>query len=191
MMGWIWVALVTLALISGIFTGRFDILSGAMMDGAVAGVTVVLGIVGMMMLWSGVMEVMREAGLMDRLAKLLRPALRRLFPSADADTLGSLSANVSANLLGLGNAATPAGLRAAKGLQQLSKTEWASNDLCMLVVINTASLQIIPTTIASVRAAAGAVSPFDILPAVWFASVVSQACGILAVVLFRRIGGRK
>lgn len=117
------------------------------------------------------MEVMRRSGLADRLSRLLGPVLRRLFPqmARDRAVMDSISANVSANLLGLGNAATPLGLEAARAWPKRAPGV-ASDSLCMLVVCNTASIQLIPTTVATVRAAEGCASPFDILPAVWLAS---------------------
>lgn len=192
MLGMIWVLLLVISLLFGLLTGNIAHLSSALAAGAESGVSTILGIVGMMMLWCGVMEVMKEAGLAEKLASLLRPILRLLFPSARQDdtVLSDLAANVSANLLGLGNAATPAGIRAAEGLQRLSNSKRASHDLCMLVVINTSSLQLIPTTVAAVRSAAGAAAPFDILPAVWLVTVISQAVGIITVLLLRRLGGR-
>ena len=125
------------------------------------------------------MEVVRRGGLATRLADGLRPILARLFPEnrGNAEAMEALSANVSANLLGLGNAATPLGIRAAEAMK---KGRAATNDLCMLVVLNTASIQIIPATIAGIRAAAGAASPFDILPAVWISSLASLAAGLCA-----------
>ena len=145
-------------------------------------------IAGMLCLWTGVMEVMRRSGLADKLSRLLAPVLRRLFPQAakDRDTMDSISANVSANLLGLGSAATPLGLEAARRLARRSPGT-ASDSLCMLVVCNTASIQLIPTTVASVRAAEGCAAPFDILPAVWLASALSVGVGIGACKIFARI----
>ena len=142
---------------------------------------------GAICLWSGVLELLERCGASDGLARLLRPLLRRLFPRAarEEEILSALSENVSANLLGLGNAATPAGIRAAKGMAALG--ERAADELCLLVVLNTASLQLLPAMIASVRAAAGAASAFDILPAVWLSSAVSVSCGLLAAALFRRL----
>jgi len=138
-----------------------------------------LSIGGMLCLWSGVLEVMSRSGASDGLSRLLRPVLRRLFPRAsrDRETLNALSANVSANLLGLGNAATPMGVKAAAGIVRLG--EPAAGELGRLVVLNTASVQLLPTTIAAVRAAAGAASAFDILPAVWISSLASVTAGLL------------
>ena len=129
------------------------------------------------------MEVIRRGGLAAALARRLRPILTRLFPEnrENEPAMEALSANVSANLLGLGNAATPLGIRAAEAMKR-GKT--ATNDLCMLVVLNTASIQIIPATVAGVRSAAGASSPFDILPAVWVTSLCSLAVGIGLAQLF-------
>ena len=126
------------------------------------------------------MEVMNVCGISGGLAKAFRPILRRLLPEAcrDEETLAAVSANVSANLLGLGNAATPLGIRAARRMARGCHGV-ASNELCLLVVLNTASIQLLPATIASVRAAAGCGTPFDILPAVWLTSALSVAVGLL------------
>lgn len=136
-------------------------------------------------LWSAVMEVMDRCGIASAISKALRPLLGHLFPSAakDRETMDALSQNVSANLLGLGNAATPAGVRAAKGLAGLG----AQDELCLLVVLNTASIQLIPSTIAAVRAAQGAVSPFDITAAVWVSSLISLCAGLGAAAGLRRL----
>ena len=180
MLGVIWTVLLCVSVVFGVVNGQTAALSSAVSEGAQAAVTTVFSITGLMMLWCAVMEVMRESGLAEKLARLLKPILQRLFPSANRDTLAHLSANVSANLLGIGNAATPAGIRAAEGLRN------SPHDLTMLTVINTSSLQLIPTTVAAIRASAGAASPFDILPAVWIASFLAQLAGILAAKALRK-----
>ena len=158
------------------------------MAGAAAAVDLCLSMAGIMCLWSGVMSIMKASGLMDGLSRLFRPVLGRLLPRAcqDPDTLAALSGNVSANLLGLGNAATPLGIRAARRMAQGCGGR-ASNELCTLVVLNTASIQLLPTTVAGVRAALGADSAFDILPAVWLASALSVAAGLLAAKALGRV----
>ena len=160
----------------------------AALDGAAAAVELCLSIAGMLCLWTGVMEVMRRSGLAEKLSRLLRPMLRLLFPQVarDRETMDSIAANVSANLLGLGNAATPLGLEAARRMSRCSPGV-ASDALCMLVVCNTASIQLIPTTVATVRAGAGSAAPFDILPAVWLASGLSVGVGVLACKICARI----
>lgn len=147
-----------------------------------------ISMAGILCLWMGVMEMMKRAGLAEKIARLLRPVLRRLFPdfAKDGDVMNTIAANVSANLLGLGNAATPLGLDAARKMSR--KTPGIAGDgLCMLVVCNTASIQLIPTTVAGVRMAAGSASPFDILPAVWLASLISVTVGITVAKLLSKV----
>lgn len=177
----IWTAMVLISVICGLVTGRGPEVAAAAAEGAGAAVELCISMAGILCLWSGVMEVMRCSGLAEGLARLLAPVLRLLFPQVakDREIMGSIAANVSANLLGLGNAATPLGIEAARKMAQ--KTPGVASDvLCMLVVCNTASIQLIPTTVAALRAGAGSSRPFDILPAVWMASVLSVGAGILA-----------
>ena len=136
-------------------------------------------------LWSAVTELLERAGAANALSRLLRPALKKLFPcgARDRETMTALSENVGANLLGLGNAATPAGIRAAKGLRRLG----ARAELNTLVVMNTASVQLLPTTAASLRAALGSRSPFDITPAVWLSSALALMAGLAVI---RVLNGR-
>ena len=187
-MSLLWTGMVAVAILCGLATGRGPEVASAAMEGARAAVDLCVSIAGMLCLWSGVMEVMRRSGLSEQLSRLLRPVLGRLFPEAAGDRriMDALAANVSANLLGLGSAATPLGLEAARRLAQASPGV-ASDSLCMLVVCNTASIQLIPTTVASVRAAEGCAAPFDILPAVWLASALSVGVGILACKIFARM----
>ena len=184
----IWTGMVAAAVLCGLATGQGPAVAAAAVEGASAAVELALSIAGMLCLWTGVMEVMRQSGLADKLSALLAPVLRRLYPQAakDARIMDAISANVSANLLGLGSAATPLGLEAARRLAKRSPGV-ASDSLCMLVVCNTASIQLIPTTVASVRAAQGCAAPFDILPAVWLASTLSVGVGILACRVFARL----
>ena len=187
-MAWIWTGMAVLSILCGLATGRGDLVAAAAVEGAQAAVELCVSIAGMLCLWTGVMEVMRRSGLAEGLSRLLRPVLSLLFPqvSGDRGVMDSISANVSANLLGLGNAATPLGIEAVRRMER--KTPGTASDaMCMLVVCNTASIQLIPTTVASVRAAAGSTAPFDILPAVWLASALSVGVGIAACKLLARI----
>ena len=181
MMGKIWVFMIFISLISAVANGKIFELSTSVTDGAGAAVDLILSIGGMIILWSALLEVMKRSGILRKLTHFLLPILRRLFPSAEnsPQVLEDISANVSANILGLGNAATPAGISAARGLYTLTGNSYVSDDLCMLVVMNTASLQLIPTTVAAIRASLGAENPFDILPAVWIATAISQLFGII------------
>ena len=184
----IWSGMVGCAVFCGLLTGRGPQVAAAAMEGAAAAVELCLSMAGVLCLWMGVMEVMRRSGLSQGLSRLLRPLLKRLYPdfARDREVMDSISANVSANLLGLGNAATPLGIQAARRMSRRTPGV-ASDSLCMLVVCNTASIQLIPTTVASVRAAAGCAAPFDILPAVWLASALSVMVGILAAKVMGRL----
>ena len=177
-MAWLWTGMVAVSLVFGILTGSVGELGGAALEGATAAVELCVSMAGIMCLWTGVMEVMEQCGLSAALARLFRPLLRRLLPEAsrDEETLAAISANLSANLLGLGNAATPLGIRAARRMAQ-----------GLLVVLNSASIQLLPTTVAGVRSALGSADPFDILPAVWTASLLSVLAGLAAAKLFARI----
>ncbi len=183
----IWTGMVVISILCSVATGQESQVAAAAVEGTQAAVELCLSIAGMLCLWTGVMEVMRRSGLAEGLSRLLRPVLRRLFPSVsrEKDIMDSISANVSANLLGLGSAATPLGLEAARRMSRKSPGV-ASDALCMLVVCNTASIQLIPTTVATVRSAAGCATPFDILPAVWLASTLSVGVGIVACKLCAR-----
>ena len=138
------------------------------MQGAQAGVTLAISMAGAICLWSGVGNLMEHIGVTDRLAGLLRPLLGRLFPGTKKDPAlaRDLSANVCANILGLGNAATPMGILAAKRMVSKTSPDVATNELCRLVVLNTASIQLIPANVAAIRLSNGCQTPFDILPAV-------------------------
>ena len=187
-MGLIWAGMIAVSVVCGLCTGRMEAVAAGAMDGAAAAVELCLSMLGVLCLWSGVMEVMSRSGLSAKLSRLLGPVLRRLYPdfAGDKAVMDTVAANVSANLLGLGNAATPLGMEAARRMAERTPGV-ASNSLCLLVVCNTASIQLIPTTVAAVRSAAGCQTPFDILPAVWFASAVALAAGITAAKLMGRI----
>ena len=184
----LWTAALVISVLFAALNGQFESTGSASLQGAGAAVEFALSTGGLICLWSGILEIMRRSGIMDALSSALSPLLRALFPRAsrDSETLGALSANVSANLLGLGNAATPMGIRAAQGMAAQSKRGVASSELCLLVVINTASIQLLPTTVAAVRAANGSAAPFDILPAVWISSAASVLVGVLAAKLLHR-----
>ncbi len=186
---WIWTVMIVVSVIFGLITGRIDAVSSAALEGAGAAVTLCIGICGITCLWTGVMEVMRRSGISNALKNLFLPFLSRLFPGSknNKSIMEAVAANVSANLLGLGNAATPLGIKAATEMAATSRGSTATDDMCTLVVINTASIQLIPATVAAVRAAAGASNPFDILPAVWVTSLASVTVGVIVAKLLKRL----
>lgn len=181
-MSYIWFFMVLIASIFALLTGNGSALAAAVPQGAQAGITLALSLAGSICLWSGVGALMERIGATGALAKLLSPALSRLFPATKTDPIlaGDLSANICANFLGLGNASTPMGIRAAKRLKDPANPELATDQLCRLIVLNTASIQLIPANVAAVRSQLGSAAPFDILPAVWITSICSVSVGLLA-----------
>lgn len=186
----IWLLFVFFSVISALVCNCTKVLGTAVLEGASSAITVSLSLAGSLCLWSGLLRVMERCGLTARLAQLLAPLLGHLFPETakDPTAMGHISANVSANLLGLGNAATPAGIAAARRMRQLSGSATASHELCRFIVLNTASIQLLPTTVAAVRAAAGCQTPFDILPAVWLTSVCALAVGLISARILQGFG---
>lgn len=188
LMSWIWTGIGVMSLLCALLSGNGSALAAAIPQGAKAGVDLALTMAGSICLWTGVGKLMEKAGLTRLLTRLLRPLLFRIFPSCASDPAlaGSLSGNICANFLGLGNAATPMGIDAAKRLAKKYPPGVAGNELCRLIVLNTASIQLIPATVAAVRAGLGCMTPFDILPAVWVASVCSAGLGLAAAWLLGR-----
>ena len=188
-MSWIFTGLLAISVLSSLFLGTGSEIAAAVPAGAQAGITLAISIAGSICLWTGVGKLMEHVGLTEMLSKLFRPLLRRIFPSTGRDpSLGaSLSANICANLLGLGNAATPMGILSAKRLVQPDRPDSASDELCRLIVLNTASIQLIPANVAAVRVSLGCASPFDILPAVWVTSLCSAGLGVTAAWLFGKL----
>ena len=179
MLSWIWTFMILTALLCGAGFGRIPEVSRAAMEGAASAVTLSLALAGPLCLWCGVGELMRRSGLRDKLAMVLSPLLRRLFPllRRNEDGFSALSANVTANLMGLGNAATPMGIEACRAMSDGTGT--ATDEQCRLVVMNTASIQLLPTTVAALRAGLGSASPLEILPCVLLTSLCSVSAGLL------------
>ena len=187
-LSWFWAAAVLCAAVFAFFAKSGAETTAALLDGAADAVTLSIAMAGPLALWTGLGALMERVGLTGALARVLSPVLGRIFPASrsDRELAGYLSANVTANLLGLGNAATPMGIRAAGRLRDPSNPTRATDQLCRLVVMNTASLQLLPTTVAAVRRSAGCASPFDILPCVWVSSLLSVTAGLLAAKLLGR-----
>ena len=185
-MSYIWTGLIFLSVLAASLQGRGPALSAAVLEGAQAGIQLSLSMGGAICLWAGAGRLMEASGLTDVLSLCLRPLLHRIFPSTkDNQKLsGALSANICANFFGLGNAATPMGIQAAR---LLKKGNAATDELCRLIVLNTASIQLIPANVAAVRASLGCAAPFDILPAVWISSAASAGLGITMAWLLGKV----
>lgn len=187
-MSWIWTGMVAVSLVAAVLLGNGSALSAAVAKGAQTGITLAFSMAGSICLWTGVGKLMEKAGLTGHLSRLLRPLLGKIFPSTQKDSLleNSLSSNVCANFLGLGNAATPMGIQAAQRLA-VGKNGRATDELCRLIVLNTASIQLIPANVAAIRSGIGCATPFDILPAVWVTSLCSAGLGVTMAWLLGRL----
>ena len=186
-MSWIWTGILIFSLGASLMLGNGTALAAAVPKGAQAGLELALSMAGSVCLWSGVGKLMEKAGLTALLNRLFSPLLSRIFPSFrdDPALAGYLSSNVCANFLGLGNAATPMGIQAARRLA--CGKDIATDELCRLIVLNTASIQLIPANVAAIRSGLGSLSPFDILPAVWLTSLFSAGAGLLAAFILGRL----
>ncbi len=187
MLGKIFGILVTVSLIFGIASGNTSELSNAVLDGAASAVTLTLSLCGIMCLWCGIMRVLEDCGIIAKLSRLMKPILSVFFPDAARtdNGIGEISANISANLLGIGNAATPLALRAMQKLQADNPDpSAASGDMITLAVLNTASVNLIPTTILALRRSAGSVAPYSVIVPIWICSFASSA---LALILTRAL----
>jgi spore maturation protein A len=189
-MGVLWTLLVGAAVAAAAANGRMAELTTAAMEAAGKAVTLSLGLAGVMTLWLGLMKVAEEAGLVAAIARAARPVLRRLFPSIPADhpAMGSIVMNVSANMLGLANAATPFGVKAMQELEAVNPHPGTASDAqAMLCALNTASVQLVPASVIALRAAAGSRAPGEILGATILASLCGAATAVLAARLLAPI----
>ena len=193
MMSWLFTGMLVLSLLFGILNGRIEQVSISAVNECSNAVTLAIQLAGVMGRWSGLMRIAEVSDLTGTLSRLFRPVMKLLFWHLPADSKAAMAIimNLTANLLGLGNAATPLGIAAMKELEKISPRKGiASNEMALLGVFNTASLQLIPTTTAALRLAAGSAAPMEILPAVWLASSMSILSGILAAKFFSRLFGK-
>ncbi len=190
MLNIIWPIFIIIAIIYAFFTGNIENLSNGIFDSAKSAVELTLTFFGTICLWNGVMEIAKRTSLMEKLTKILKPLINFLFPELNNNKQAKeeISMNMTANLLGLGNAATPLGLKAMKTMQKENvKKDTLTNAMAMFIVINTASLQIIPTNVIAIRSSLGSQSPSGIILQVWTATIVAALVGITATkILMKR-----
>ena len=190
MLNYIWLALVLLAVAIGGWNDRLKDVTDGAFDGAKTAVTIALGLIGIMALWLGVMRLAERAGLVHRIAHGLRPIMRRLFPDVPPEhpAMGSMLMNMSANMLGLGNAATPLGLRAMNDLERLNpRPGVATNAMCTFLAINTSSVQLIPATAIAILAASGSTRPTAIVGTALLATLCAASVAIISVKLLEKL----
>lgn len=188
-MNYIWCGMIFISIIVSIFNGTVSETINGAFEGAKSAVFTVLSFAGVMCFWTGIMKIAEKSGLSRAVQKFLKPVINFLFKNAGDEAKQYISMNISANLLGMGNAATPMGIKAMQCLDRENKNpDYASDNMCMLVIINTASLQIIPTTIIALRTAAGSNNPFSVILPIWISSLTAL---ITAVLLAKIYFGRK
>ena len=189
-MNYIWSAMIVVSLAAGAAQGRIESVVAAGLGGAGEAFYIVLGFAGIMCFWSGILRLLEKGGISAFISKALSPVLARVFGKNSA-AAEYIAMNVTANLLGMGNAATPSGVRAMQELDRENDSEYPSRRMCIFAVMNTASLQIIPATVAAMRAGAGAKHPFDIILPVWITSLLSLGAAVVTVcIIYRRKGER-
>lgn len=184
-MNYIWCGMIIVSIVVSLFNGTAaETLNGAF-EGAKSAVFTVLSFAGVMCFWTGIMKIAEKAGLSEKVQKILRPVITLLFPKAGDEAKNYIAMNMSANLLGLGNAATPMGIKAMERLDRENlNPSYASKDMCMLVILNTASIQLIPTTIIALRSAAGSADPFSVVLPIWISSAAAVLVAVAAAKIF-------
>ncbi len=196
MMNIIWLGLILIGVVVAAFTGRAPAVTDAAFAGGKLAIETIIGLAGLMALWMGVMKIAEKSGLMEGIAYLLKPVVRLLFPTVPGDhpAIGAMLMNISANMLGLGSAATPFGLRAMQELQDLNPDkETASEAMCTFLTLNTASITLVPGTIIALRATYGSANPAEIVGATLIASLIAGVAAVLMdylVRLYNRVRGR-
>lgn len=190
MINFIWAGLLIIGFVVGAATGNLEAVTNAAIDNAKTGVDLALGLIGIMTLWLGLMKIAEDSGLVEKLAKLLRPLMIRLFPDVPAEhpAMGAMIMNIAANMLGLGNAATPLGLKAMQELQKLSDDkETATDAMVTFLAINTSSVTLVPASTIAILAAAGATNPTEIIGPTLVATTVSTVVAIIASKIFQKL----
>lgn len=193
MLNYIWFGLLVIGFTVGIMNGRIDLVTQAVIESSRSAVELGIGLLGIMCLWTGLMNIAEKNGLVHYISRLVRPVLQFLFPGVPRNhpAMGAIVMNLAANFLGLGNAATPLGLKAIAELQKLNpRKDTATDAMCMFLVLNTSAIQLVPATIIAVRSAGGSSNPAEIMGTIWFASVCASISGIAVAKLLSVFGRR-
>ena len=186
-MNFIWSFMMIISIITAVITGRVDETVNAVFEGASTAVSTLISFAGAMCFWTGIMKISEKSGVSDVIRRFIAPIVTRLFPGSSDAAQKYISMNITANILGMGNAATPMGMLAAQTLDaENPMPEKPSANMCMLVVLNTTSFQLLPTTILALRAAAGSQNSTSIILPVWIVSSVAVCAGVLSVKLLSR-----
>lgn len=188
MIRYIWAALIVIGVIVGVATGKAQAVSDAAINGAKDAALLCISLIGAYALWLGTLQIAQDAGLVEAIAKRMRGVIRRLFPGVpkNSPASGYITLNLVANMLGMGNAATPFGLKAMKELQLLNPDkERATHAMCMLLIINASAVQLLPMTVIAMRSAAGSAAPAEIVLPALIATTANTAVAIIAAKIFK------
>ena len=186
-MNYIWGGMIVISVITSIITGRVDETVNAVFDGASTAVATLISFAGAMCFWTGIMKVSEKSGVSSVIRRIISPVVNRLFPDSSDKAREYISMNINANILGMGNAATPSGIEAMHELDKINKTpEKPSPEMCIFTVLNTCSIGLIPTTIISLRASAGSENPASVVLPIWISSLLSLLFALIAVKLLQR-----
>ena len=184
MLKYIWSFLILFGFTIGLINGRINEVSKAFMEGSSSAITIIIGLAGIMCFWSGIMEIAKGSGVTNLIGKISRPVLRIIFPEIPKNhpAESAIIMNISANILGLGNAATPFGLKAMEELNNLNdKDSTCSNSMIMFLVLNTSMIQLLPTTVVALRTSLGSANPSDVSVSIWITSILGTISGIIIV----------
>lgn len=191
MLNYVWLGLLIAGFTVGILNGRIEAVTQAAVNSAGSAVELCIGLAGVICLWTGMMEIAKKSGLIKIISRLVKPGLRLLFPDIPPEhpAAGAMVMNLAANFLGLGNAATPLGLKAMSELHRLNlRKDTASDAMCTFLVLNTSAIQLIPATVIAIRSRLGSHNPTEIIGPVWLASSFAMITGIIAVKIFSAVG---
>lgn len=188
MLNIVWPIFIIISFSYAIFSGNLENLNSSIFDSVNDAINLTISLLGTMCLWCGIMQIANKTSVIDKLTKILKPLIRIIFPKISTKTEKDISMNMIANILGLGNAATPLGLKAMKSMQEENpKKEILSDSMAMFIIINTASIQIIPTTVIAIRSSMGSSNPTAIVVPIWIASVITATAGIVITKIFIKL----
>ena len=192
-MSYVFGAMIAVSFVYALFSGSLAQMSTGIPEAAGSAVELLISISGMLIMWSGFMRIAKDCGLIEKLSEWFAPLLKRMYPDVDTDSdaFRYISMNISANLLGLGNAATPLGIKAMNELKKRSPGNTATDSMVTFVLMNTASMQLIPTTVGALRKSYGSQQPFDILLCVWITSAAALTAALASSCLIRRLQWRR
>lgn len=191
MINYIWAGMIVFSVIFALVSGNVENVSNGLLKGAESAVSMSIGLLGLICFWSGLLEIAKKSGLTEKMSRMAKPFMKKLFPELkpDSPAIDAMLMNITANFLGLSNAATPLGLKAMDELQKENRQKKrASNSMCLFAVINTASITLIPTTVIALRASNGSKEPFSVIVPVWICSFVALLTGVIISKLMSKRG---